>query len=428
MAPAPPTHDDLVHILRAVHDPELGVDIVTLGMVRDLTFSDGVAAVTLVLTTAGCPLRAELKREIKARLGDVVGVDEVKVTFGEMTPAERAAAMASARKAAAERAQPTAIPDKAQVILVASGKGGVGKSSVTANLAVALARLGYQVGLIDADIWGFSIPRMLGVDGRLGASESKKIEPHAIDVTPYEGSEAGSIQLVSMGLLVEDEGTALMWRGLILNRAVQHFLEDVDWGELDYVLVDMPPGTGDVSMGLARMIPRATVLVVTTPATGAQKVASRAVAMSRANYLRVLGAVENMSEFVAPDGSRHPIFGSGGGQRLADDAGIELLATIPIHPTISAGGDSGRPVAMTDEPGGAAFRLLAETISTDVLPPAGMDSCTARIFGALKAAAAAIPATPPVSTESATAAEAVATQPSEQVASDNSAVAVGNPA
>lgn len=397
MATAPPTHDDLLHILKAVHDPELAVDIVTLGMVRDLSFVDGVASVTLVLTTAGCPLRAELKREIKARLSDVVGVDDVRVTFGEMTQEERSSAMASARKAAAERAQPTAIPDKAQVILVASGKGGVGKSSVTANLAVSLARLGFRVGLIDADIWGFSIPRMLGVDGRLAASDDKKIQPNTIEVPPYEGSDAGSIQLVSMGLLVEDEGTALMWRGLILNRAVQHFLEDVDWGELDYVLVDMPPGTGDVSMGLARMLPRSTVLVVTTPATGAQKVASRAVAMARANYLRVLGAVENMSEFIAPDGSRYPIFGSGGGQRLADEAGIELLATIPIHPTISAGGDAGHPVAMTEQAGAEVFHALAKTISDTVLPPAGMESCTARIMGALKAAAAAIPATLPSS-------------------------------
>src|SRR5262249_36396477 len=197
-----------------------------------------------------------------------------------------------------------------RVLAVASGKGGVGKSSVTVNLAAALAARGLRVGVLDADIWGFSVPRMLGIDGRLEGADGKIVP----NVRPTEGG--GELEVVSMGFLVDDEGSALMWRGLILTRAVEQFLTDVRWGELDYLLVDMPPGTGDVQMGLARMLPQAEMLVVTTPARAAQKVATRVADMARRSYMNVVGVVENMSEFVAPDGKRFALFGTGGGATL----------------------------------------------------------------------------------------------------------------
>jgi ATP-binding protein involved in chromosome partitioning len=196
-----------------------------------------------------------------------------------------------------------------------------------------------------------------------------------------------------MGFLVEDEESALLWRGLMLNRAVQHFLEDVEWSEdLDYVLIDMPPGTGDVAMGLARMIPRAELIVVTTPATGAQKVATRAVSMARKSYLRVAGVIENMSVFVAPDGSEHALFGSGGGQTLADEAGVPLIGQIPIEPAVSAGGDAGRPVVLEDSPASASFAAIAKLIVEEIAPPVEMAGCTARMFDLAEEALAAFDA------------------------------------
>jgi ATP-binding protein involved in chromosome partitioning len=264
------------------------------------------------------------------------------------------------------------------VLAVASGKGGVGKSSVTVNLAVALAQRGHQVGVIDADIWGFSVPRMLGLDGRLEAKpgpERAVIVPHSLAVGD------GRVDVVSMGFLVEDEESALLWRGLMLNRAVQHFLEDVAWADdLDYVVIDMPPGTGDVAMGLARMLPRAELIVVTTPATGAQKVAARAVTMARKSHIRVAGVIENMSAFTAADGTEYALFGRGGGARLAADAGVPLIGSIPLEPDVSSGGDEGRPVALATGPAADAFRDIAERISTDIAPPVEMAGCTARLL------------------------------------------------
>ena len=290
--------------------------------------------------------------------------------------------MAIARRNVAERAPETALPASAKVLMIASGKGGVGKSSVTVNLAAALAARGLSIGLIDADIWGFSVPRMLGVEGRLEGDEAAgKIRPNRVAVGD------GSIEVVSMGFLVDAEETALMWRGLILQRAVRHFLEDVEWSAgLDYVLIDMPPGTGDVQMGLAHLLPRAEMLVVTTPSLSAQKVAVRAVNMGRQNYLRVAGVIENMSAYVAPDGSRHEIFGAGGGARLAAEVGAPLIATIPIEPAVADGGDHGRPVALGEGPAAAAFADLAALIVTEVSPPADLAGCSARLLGAVTAA------------------------------------------
>jgi ATP-binding protein involved in chromosome partitioning len=368
-------------VLRGVVDPELGSDIVDLGMARGARVDEaGRVTVTVALTTAGCPLRAQIQRDVKARVASLPGVIEVAIDWAEMTADERSRAMAKARWNAREGAGATAVPPTTRVICVASGKGGVGKSSVTVNLAAALALRGLRVGLLDADIWGFSIPRMLGVDGRLQAkSGEKKILPNSRPI----GTAGGRLEVVSMGLLVDDEEEALMWRGLMLNRAVQHFLEDVVWSDdLDYLLIDMPPGTGDVQMGLARMLPRAEMLIVTTPALAAQKVASRAATMARKTYLRVCGVVENMSAFVAPDGSNYALFGEGGGEALAHDIGVPLLASIPLEGSVSAGGDRGRPVALDSGPAGDAFRALAERVATEAVPPVEMSGCSARLLAA----------------------------------------------
>jgi ATP-binding protein involved in chromosome partitioning len=255
---------------------------------------------------------------------------------------------------------------------VASGKGGVGKSSVTVNLALSLARRGLVVGLLDADIWGFSVPRLLGMSGELRA-EAKKIVPMEQPVGD------GLLKVVSMGFLA-DEDTAIMWRGLILNRAVQQFLEDVRWGQLDYLLIDMPPGTGDIQMGLARMLPRTEVLVVTTPPIAAQKVAARAADMARKGHLRVAGVIENMSAFVCEHGTRYALFGEGGGERLAAEVGVPLVGTVPLHPDMSAAGDTGAPVALGQGPLAAAFDALSERIVTEIAPVVEVSGCTARLL------------------------------------------------
>jgi ATP-binding protein involved in chromosome partitioning len=378
MTSAPtPTPADVMALLEGVIDPELGSNIVELGMAKGAAIDDGTATVRIALTTAGCPLRAQIQRDVRARVASLPGIERVTIDWTELTQEEKAAAMATARRNKAEQAPDTAVPATTRVIAVSSGKGGVGKSSVTANLAAALAEQGFHVGVLDADIWGFSIPRMLGVEGRLqGATTdpgSKKIAPH----TKRVGT--GTLEVVSMGFLVEDEGSALMWRGLMLSRAVQHFLEDVEWGPLDYLLIDMPPGTGDVQMGVARMLPRTELVVVTTPAVSAQKVAVRAVDMARKSYLRVAGVIENMSSFTCEHGVSHPLFGEGGGAALARDAGVPLLGQVPIEAAVAAGGDAGRPVVLGDGPAADAFRAIADLIVAEAVPPVAMAGCSARI-------------------------------------------------
>ncbi len=288
-----------MNLLRGVIDPELGSDIVELGMAKGATIDDdGLVTVIVALTTSGCPLRGQIQKDVKARLANLPGVTKVKIQWSELNQEEKAAAMARARLNVSKDAPDTEISATTKVIMVASGKGGVGKSSITVNLAAGLANRGFTVGVLDADIWGFSVPRMLGVEGRLeGVPGEKKILPNERVVGE------GLLKIVSMGFLVDQEESALMWRGLILNRAVQHFLEDVRWGELDYLLIDMPPGTGDVQMGLAKLLPRSEMIIVTTPARSAQKVAVRAANMGRKNYLRIVGVIENMTSFVTPDGA-----------------------------------------------------------------------------------------------------------------------------
>ena len=375
--------DDVRSMLRGVIDPELGSDIVELGMVRDVVVDGGEVTVTIALTTSGCPLRAQIQKDIRSRVGSMPGVDHVSLSWDEMNQEEKARAMERARFNIAQRTEDSSVGPLTKVILVSSGKGGVGKSSVTVNLAAAMAARGLKVGVLDADIWGFSVPRLLGVSGRLGGRE---IAEKKYMVPNERAVGEGLLRVVSMGFLVEDEESALMWRGLMLNRGVQHFLQDVVWGDdLDYLLVDMPPGTGDVQMGVAKLIPRAEVLVVTTPAVNAQKVATRAVSMSRKNFLRVAGVVENMSTFVCEHGSHYELFGSGGGAKLAADAGVPLLGQIPMEPAVSVEGDSGEPVALGDSAAGQAFRDLAEVIVTEAVPLADMAGCSARMLDAAMA-------------------------------------------
>src|SRR6478735_6432242 len=371
-----PTPDDVRRMLAGVIDPELHASIVDLGMVDDVRVgTDGDVVVTVALTTAGCPLRGQIRQDVESKVRGLPGVSSVKVEYGEMTKEQKTLAMQRARFNAREEAAPTEVSPTTRVLAVASGKGGVGKSSVTVNLAVALAARGLTVGVLDADIWGFSVPRMLGFEGRLGGSDGK-IEPNIVPVGD------GVLKVVSMGLLVDDESTALMWRGLILTKALEQFLTDVRWGDLDYLLIDMPPGTGDIQMGLARMLPQTEMLVVTTPTRAAQKVASRVADMARRSYLKVVGVVENMSEFVTPSGERFALFGSGGGAELARALGAPLVAQIPLEPEVSQGGADGQPVALAapDSLAGVAFHELAARVVDELLPPVEMAGCTARIF------------------------------------------------
>ena len=382
----PPSTDEVVELLRAVIDPELGADIVTLGMVPGVRVAaDGLVTVHVKLTIGGCPLRAQIKKDIETRVAVHPGVVDVKIDWGEMTADERSELMTKARWNARENAPDTEVPLTCKVLAVASGKGGVGKSSVTVNLAAAIASQGFTVGVLDADIWGFSVPRLLGIDDRLEAeavegSDKPKIIPNERRVG------RGTLKVVSTGFLVEED-TALMWRGLMLTKAVEQFLRDVHWGELDYLFIDMPPGTGDVQMGLARMLPRTDLLIVTTPALAAQKVAARAADMARRSFLRVCGVIENMSAFTCEHGESYALFGEGGGQALADEVGVALLGRIPIEPAVAAGGDTGQPVALAGSgPAADEFRRIARLIIDEVAPPTNMAGCSARMLDMVAAA------------------------------------------
>ena len=378
---AEPTPSQVLDALRDVVDPELHESVVELGMIRHVEVDDGAVRVDVALTIAACPLRNQIREDVEGRVRTMKGVREVEVRIGAMDAAERSALMSRARRSAQDSAIAIDIPPSARVLGIVSGKGGVGKSSIAVNLAVALASRGLTVGLLDADIWGFSVPRMLGVDGPLGVRDGK-MQP----VERRAGS--GLVKVVSMGFLA-GEDDAIMWRGLVLNRAVQHFLEDVAWGELDYLVVDLPPGTGDVQMGLARMLPRAELLVVTTPGLAAQKVAGRAADMARKGHLRVAGVVENMSGFTCAHGEHYALFGSGGGARLAEEIGAPLVGSVPLDPSVAAGGDTGSPAALDPtSPLAPVFAVLAERIATEIAPLVPMSSCSARLLERVEAALA----------------------------------------
>lgn len=366
------TEEQVRQALRHVIDPELHTDIVDLGMVGKIEINGGVVTVNIALTIASCPMRGQIETDVERRVGSLPGIEEVVISTGVMTQEQRSTLMERARMTAREKATPTAVSPSTRVIAVSSGKGGVGKSSLSVNLALAIAEQGHTVGLLDADIWGFSAPRMLGAnDTRLSANKDRKIVP----------TEAQGIHLVSTGLLLEDEDTALMWRGLMLTKAVEQFLNDVAWpADLGYLIIDMPPGTGDVQMALARMLPQAEMVVVTTPQVAAQKVAARVADMARRSHMPIIGVVENMAGFTTDEGAHYAIFGSGGGASLAEDLGVELLGSIPIDPHVAAGGDTGEPVVAA-QPGGPAGSAMIQVAAriTEILPPLQLDSCIGRL-------------------------------------------------
>jgi ATP-binding protein involved in chromosome partitioning len=379
--PAAPSREEAVReCLRAVIDPELGDTIVDLGMVRAISVAGDDVVVDIALTIAACPLRSQIEQDVRGQIEALDWVRSVEIRTAAMDADERAAVMARARWKAREDAPETAIPATTRVLAIASGKGGVGKSSITVNLAVALARRGLTVGILDADIWGFSVPRLLGMEGGVEARQGKMI--------PLEKPVGdGLVRVLSMGFLADEE-QAIMWRGLVLNRAVQQFLQDAHWGDLDYLLIDLPPGTGDVQMGLARLLPRTEMLVVTTPPRAAQKVAARAADMARKGYLRVAGVIENMSDFTCEHGTTYALFGSGGGARLAHSLGVPLIGSIPLHPDLAAAGDAGIPVA-----GGAGelagiFADVARVVAEEVAPLLETSSCSARLIDRVEAAVA----------------------------------------
>jgi len=366
--------------LAQVLDPELGASIVELGMVGGITVDEGGHAVVRIsLTTVGCPLRSQIERDVKEAALSLDEVTDIELVMGVLDASAKAALMKRARTIAQSRAPSTSIPLQTPVLMIASGKGGVGKSSITANLAVALAASGRTIGVLDADIWGFSLSRLLGIQGEVTASAGK--------MQPLErviGS--GSIRLLSMGLLA-DEDQALMWRGLIVQKAVAQFIEDADWSGIDYLLIDTPPGTGDIAMTLARLLPQMGQLVVTTPTIAAQRVAARAADFARKSNIRVLGVIENMSGFTCSCGERHAFFGEGGGQSLSDELNVPLLAEIELNAAIADGGDHGEP-AVLHEASDGVFHQLAQRILTDVAPPVGAVGCSARMLDAIEKAVA----------------------------------------
>ena len=365
--------EQVIEALRPVQDPELHRSIVDLGMVRDVEVSAaGVVTLTVVLTIAGCPLRNEITNRVNGALRADPSVSDVNLTFGVMTDAERenvrrivhgdagsSAGSQTAHGHAEGRSIPFAQPgSKTRPLLISSGKGGVGKSSVTTNLAVALAARGHSVGIVDADIYGFSIPRMLGADRDPVAIDQMLLPP-----------EAWGVRCISIGYFVPD-GQAVVWRGPMLHKALEQFLTDVYWDEPDFLLVDMPPGTGDIALSLSQYLPRAEVYVVTTPQQAAQKVARLSAAMAEKVNLTVRGVIENMSWFTGDDGKKYEIFGSGGGQELADELNVPLLAQIPLLNALREGGDDGHPITAVDPTSETAmiFHQMAERIATELKP------------------------------------------------------------
>ena len=361
--------------LQGVVDPELGSDIVDLGMVKAVQLhDDGHVLVTVALTTSGCPLRAQIQRDIRSKLAHITEITSVKINWTELSQEEKSEVMARARLNISQEETVTQIPRTAKSIMIASGKGGVGKSSVSANIASGIATRGFTVGVLDADIWGFSIPQMLGLSGRLeGDQGTRRIKPIE------KQSGAGMLKIVSMGFLIDEESSSLNWRGLILNRAVRHFLEDVEWGHLDYLIIDMPPGTGDVQMGLAKMLPRSDMIVVTTPSKTVQNVAARVANMARSYYLRIAGVIENMSFFINEKGEKYHIFGEGGGRKLAADLGVPLLGEIPIDENVSKGSDQGKPVILSEGQASQALNSIVDVIIDDAVPLNKLSDCSAYI-------------------------------------------------
>jgi ATP-binding protein involved in chromosome partitioning len=346
-----PTTDQVREALRAVIDPELRRDIVELEMVRSIDIHpNGVVDVIVSLTTAGCPIRSHFETAVDTAIRGLDGVIGVNLSFDVLSDQEKQGLQ---RKLGRTGGLPEgALAQVSNVICIGSGKGGVGKSSVTANIAAALAAEGKSVGVLDADVWGYSQPRMLGVGAqRPKVSGERKLIP----IEAHDG-----IKVMSIGFFVEQDA-AVVWRGPMLHKALQQFLEDVEWGVLDYLLIDLPPGTGDVSMTLAQLLPQAKFLIVTTPQAVAQKVAARSAEMAIKLKLEICGVVENMSGFVTPDGKRYQIFGEGGGQQLAIDLDVPLIAKVPLTMALREQSDAGTPLVFADpdDPAAQALRHAA---------------------------------------------------------------------
>ena len=363
-------NDLLLKHLSSVYDPELGVNIVDLGMVKDIAHENEIVTVKLALTIASCPMRNQIESEITRKLELIENVSSVEIEIVEMNQDERTAVMKKARLRARENAEPTKINPKTRVLAIGSGKGGVGKSTISTNIAVGLNNNGYKVGLLDADIWGFSIPRLLGINGRIKANDEKQMIPF----------EHNGLKVISTGLITEDEDTALMWRGLMLSKALEQFLQNVEWGELDYLIIDLPPGTGDIQMALSRLLPQAELLVVTTPQLMAQKVATRVADMAKRSFIPLLGVIENMSYFETNEGKTFNIFGEGGGSSLANQFSIPLLSSIPISEDTNNEADDGNPLIL-QEKNSPTKRELLELVKTieEKLPPIQDETCTGRL-------------------------------------------------
>jgi len=355
------TEAEVIDALRPVQDPELHRSIVDLGMVRSTAIDGGHVEVSIDLTIAGCPLRAEIQRSVSDAVGHLDGVNLVTIEFGVMTDEQRAAVreMLHGDPAASAGSQPShghaegrAIPfaqagNRTRVMLIASGKGGVGKSSVTANLGIALAQRGHKVAVVDADVWGFSIPRMLGVDQPPTLIDDMIVPP-----------ETHGVRCISMGFFAKED-QPVIWRGPMLHKALEQFLTDVYWDDPDFLLIDLPPGTGDISLSLAQFLPTSEAFVVTTPNPAAQTVAQRSAFMFDQVNIKVTGVIENMSWFTGDDGTRYHLFGAGGGADLAEKLDVDLIGQIPMTMALREGSDQGRPV-VAEDPDDAASAVFAE--------------------------------------------------------------------
>jgi len=346
--PEPPSREDVRQALRAVVDPELHQNIVDLGMVRSVAYpSPGEVAITVSLTTPGCPIRSHFQKAVDRTVSALPGVERVRVDFDVLSENEKADLRGRVGR-------PDGLPEGAlaavrNVICVGSGKGGVGKSTTTANLTAALHAEGKRAAALDADVWGYSIPRMLGVHGKPKVSERRRILPLVVH---------GGVKAMSIEFFLEGRDQAVVWRGPMLHKAIRQFLEDVEWGELDYLLIDLPPGTGDVSMTLAQLLPQARFVIVTTPQSAAQQVARRAAETAQRFELEIAGVIENMSGFVTPAGERFTIFGEGGGQLLADDLDVPLLGKVPLQEELRIGADNGIPLVLEDPDAPASQALF----------------------------------------------------------------------
>jgi ATP-binding protein involved in chromosome partitioning len=360
-----PSEADVLEALRPVEDPEIHRSIVDLDMVKEVAIDDGTVKVTVALTVPGCPLKTEITRRVTEAVSPLDGVSSVDVDLTVMSDEQRqglAEQLRSEHAAPGGDGQPARVNPftdaRTRVLAIASGKGGVGKSSVSANLSVALAQRGHQVAAVDADVWGFSMPRMLGIDRPPVVIDDVILPP-----------EANGVSLISMGFFARED-QPVVWRGPMLHKALEQFLTDVRWDEPDFLVVDMPPGTGDIALSMAQFLPRAEVIIVTTPQPAAQRVAQRAAYMSQKVNLDLLGVIENMSWFRGDDGKAYELFGKDGGRLLADQLEVPLLGQIPLVPELRVGADEGHPIVVTnpDDEASQAFFRIAEQIDVELAP------------------------------------------------------------